>query len=169
MAKMIARTAVTALLLVLLNVAPAAAFLIHPQGSVAVASKKISLSRHVSLRMPTIYITSSSSNQHFATKRDGGNRAVDGSRRGGYIFALVVAFCVWQFTIPPKFRRAHFCSSEACVQQRSSCSDCVTIQEWTSDIADYYRGGGGIQWDFSIDPKTLQANEKIIKETFGKR
>lgn len=93
----------------------------------------------------------------------------DGTGRGSIIFAVVLAFCVWQFTIPPKFRRSYICTSQACVELRSSCLDCVTIQEWTSDVLEYYRGGGGIQWDFSIDPKTLEKNQQMWEDTFGKK
>jgi hypothetical protein len=30
----------------------------------------------------------------------------------------------------------------------------MTTDEWTSGIADYYKNGGGVHFDFSIDPKT---------------
>lgn len=94
----------------------------------------------------------------------------DGSDRGRYLFALVFFICIWQFSIPPSFRRAKFCPP-ACVKERSLCrtSTCVTFGEWTNDIAQYYRDGGGIQWDFSIDPNTLAENERILQRFLGPR
>jgi hypothetical protein len=92
----------------------------------------------------------------------------DGADRGRYLFALVFLICIWQFSIPPSFRRAKFCPS-TCVKERSLCrtSSCVTFGEWTSDVVQYYRDGGGIQWDFSIDPKTLAENERFLQALFG--
>jgi hypothetical protein len=92
----------------------------------------------------------------------------DGADRGRYLFALVFLICIWQFSIPPSFRRAKFCPP-SCVQERSLCRTptCVTFGEWTSDIAQYYRDGGGIQWDFSIDPQTLAENERFLQRFRG--
>lgn len=93
----------------------------------------------------------------------------DGVDRGRYFLALVFFICIWQFSIPPTFRRAKFCPP-ACVKERALCrTPCVTIEEWTSDIVQYYKNGGGIQWDFSIDPNTLAENEKFVKNLFGNK
>mmetsp|Transcript_30602 Transcript_30602/g.46961 ORF Transcript_30602/g.46961 Transcript_30602/m.46961 type:complete len:197 (+) Transcript_30602:110-700(+) len=73
--------------------------------------------------------------------------------RGQVIFAFALAFCIWLFTIPSEFRRAYICSSSACVQNRASCSDCKTLGELRQGVAEYYRNGGGIQFDFSIEGK----------------
>ena len=93
----------------------------------------------------------------------------DGSGRGRYLFGLVLFICIWQFSIPPTFRRAKFCPP-ACAKERALCrKPCVTIEEWTSDIVQYYKNGGGIQWDFSIDPNTLAENEKFVQNLFGSK
>jgi hypothetical protein len=92
-----------------------------------------------------------------------------GTERGNILMAFVMAFCIWTFSIPPSFRRAHICYAQPCVEQRSACSDCVTGEEWISDVVNYYRGGGGIQWDFSIDPKTIEQNQQKWDEIFGKK
>ena len=75
-----------------------------------------------------------------------------GLKRGGPIGILVVLIVIWSFSIPPDFRRAHFCFSEQSVQTRARCYDCVTFGEWARDVKDYYANGGGVQWDFSVDP-----------------
>lgn len=84
---------------------------------------------------------------------------IDGTGRGAIIQGLVLLLCVWIFSIPPEFRRTHMCMSDYCEQNRSACYDCLTSSEWRGRIADYYRGGGGIQFDFTIGDET--------KELFG--
>lgn len=44
---------------------------------------------------------------------------VDGTGRGLVLLAVVMSICIWMFSIPPEFRRAHFCFVEECVQNRS--------------------------------------------------
>jgi hypothetical protein len=82
-----------------------------------------------------------------------------GIDRGIPILAFALLLSAWLFTIPPEFRRAHFCASDQCVQAR--CNNCMTVSEWGSGIQDYYRNGGGIEWDFSIDPNSKM---NIFKE-----
>lgn len=82
-----------------------------------------------------------------------------GIDRGIPILAFALILSAWLFTIPTEFRRAHFCASDQCVQAR--CNDCMTVSEWGSGIRDYYRNGGGIKWDFSIDPNSKM---NIFKE-----
>ena len=81
----------------------------------------------------------------------------DGSARGLPILALVLLACVWTFTIPPEFRRAYICP-DSCAkveyQAAPQCQTCVTGEEWVQGIKEYYQNGGGIQWDFSIDPNS---------------
>jgi hypothetical protein len=79
---------------------------------------------------------------------------ISGTKRGIPILVLVLLGNLWCFTIPPEFRRAHICPTPSCVESRQSCYDCRTLNELRAGIADYYRGGGGIKWDFSIDPST---------------
>jgi len=79
---------------------------------------------------------------------------IGGTKRGVPLGVLVLLISIWGFSVPPEFRRAHFCFSDRCTQNRTAymCNDCVTFGEWTRKVADYYANGGGIQWDFSIDP-----------------
>jgi hypothetical protein len=94
---------------------------------------------------------------------------VYGNDRGNVLLTIVMAFCIWQFSIPPSFRRAHICYTPACIEQRSLCSDCITLQEWSADVSAYYKNGGGVQWDFSIDPRTIEQNQQKWDEVFGKK
>mmetsp|Transcript_5112 Transcript_5112/g.6939 ORF Transcript_5112/g.6939 Transcript_5112/m.6939 type:complete len:164 (-) Transcript_5112:141-632(-) len=71
--------------------------------------------------------------------------------RGNVIFALTFAACIWIFSIPPDLRRSHFCTTEQCTNNRSKCYDCVTFSEWGNEVVSYYRKGGGINFDFSVD------------------
>jgi hypothetical protein len=82
--------------------------------------------------------------------------SVDGTGRGLYIFAAVLGVCVWLFSIPPEFRRAHFCAVERCVQNRAKCYDCVTFSEWKDGVSEYYESGGGVQFDFTVAEETKE-------------
>lgn len=88
--------------------------------------------------------------------------AAEGRDRGNILQVLALALCVWFFSVPPEFRRAHFCSTNPCVANRASCHDCVTFSEWKSGIAEYYENGGGVHFDFSIDPATKEANKEAL-------
>ena len=92
------------------------------------------------------------------------NADMGGQSRGVPLGLLVLAIVVWSFSIPPEFRRAHFCTSDRCVANRSRCYDCVTVGEWTQDVKDYYANGGGIQWDFSVDPESPFLLENMKKK-----
>lgn len=83
-----------------------------------------------------------------------GGAQVDGTGRGLAIFSLVFAVCIWLFSIPTEFRRAHLCMTEQCVQNRARCYDCVTFSEWKDGITQYYQNGGGVQFDFSVADET---------------
>lgn len=75
---------------------------------------------------------------------------VDGQGRGKYIMSFVLFLCIWIFSIPPEFRRAHICTTSAATIR----SDCVSLGDWTQQVGDYYKGGGGVHFDFSIDQST---------------
>lgn len=90
----------------------------------------------------------------FGKELFGAKKNYDGFDRGQYILGLVFLLCVWTFSIPPEFRRAHICTSDLCVEHRKYCYDCVTAREWAADVADYYKNGGGIQFDFTVDQST---------------
>lgn len=74
--------------------------------------------------------------------------ALMGLDRGKYLLALVFAVCVWFFTVPVEFRRTKICTE---VQTRDFPDVCMTSAQFTSGIADYYKNGGGIKFDFSVE------------------
>ncbi len=92
--------------------------------------------------------------RHIHLFQSKGNIQVDGTARGFALFSLVLAACVWLFSIPPEFRRAHFCFVEKCVEERSKCYDCVTMSEWMDGVTEYYQKGGGVQFDFTVAEET---------------
>ncbi|KAL7553555.1 hypothetical protein ACHAWF_016853 [Thalassiosira exigua] len=81
---------------------------------------------------------------------EGPFQSTDGNAEGQIILAVVLLLNVWIFSIPPEFRRAKICPEEISVQ---SGGKCVTPESWRDGIADYYRNGGGISFDFSIEGK----------------
>uniref|UniRef100_A0A7R9W3C7 Uncharacterized protein n=1 Tax=Pseudictyota dubia TaxID=2749911 RepID=A0A7R9W3C7_9STRA len=76
--------------------------------------------------------------------------AIMGMNTGPYLFALVLALNIWSFSIPVEFRRARFCSEQQVLNARPG-NKCITFGNWVGGIADYYRNGGGIHFDFSIE------------------
>jgi hypothetical protein len=81
---------------------------------------------------------------------------IGGIGRGSILLGVVLLVNVWLFSIPPYYRRVHFCSSSACEQNRAACYDCLTLSEWTVGVADYYKNGGGVHFDFTISPETKE-------------
>mmetsp|Transcript_52350 Transcript_52350/g.126623 ORF Transcript_52350/g.126623 Transcript_52350/m.126623 type:complete len:200 (-) Transcript_52350:79-678(-) len=70
-----------------------------------------------------------------------------GLDRAAIIMPIVLLINIWFFTIPPEFRRARMCSE---MDTAAYPEQCMTPKMFASGIVDYYKGGGGIQWDFSI-------------------
>jgi hypothetical protein len=62
--------------------------------------------------------------------------------RGNVLLGLSLLASIWIFSIPPEFRRAYFCATPSCVEQRAACNDCVTFSEWKTRLGEYYRNGG---------------------------
>lgn len=92
----------------------------------------------------------------------------DGTEIGKYLLVLALGISLWFFTIPPSFRRAYICPLELyCLQDQTLCQDCTTWNEWFRGLSDYYQNGGGIQWDFSIAPKTLEENQARLDQILG--
>lgn len=73
-----------------------------------------------------------------------------GIDRGLYIGAIVLAICVWFFSIPVEFRRTRICNE---ADSRDYPKLCMTPKQFTTGISDYYKNGGGIKFDFSIEGK----------------
>jgi hypothetical protein len=81
---------------------------------------------------------------------------IGGIGRGNIILGVVLLITIWMFSIPPYYRRVHFCSTPVCEQNRAACYDCLTLSEWTAGVADYYKNGGGVHFDFTISPETRE-------------
>jgi hypothetical protein len=93
-----------------------------------------------------------------------------GQQRGAVILPLVLLLCIWMFSIPPEFRRAKICTT---TQEQSSNinyparqPNCMTGQQWMTGVQEYYQNGGGIHFDFSIDPATLADNEELLRNSW---
>jgi len=69
--------------------------------------------------------------------------------RGNVILVLAMVTCVWLFSIPTEFRRARFCTDED-VQLHPE-KGCTTFGAWRKGIAEYYAGGGGVDFDFTVE------------------
>mmetsp|Transcript_2087 Transcript_2087/g.3062 ORF Transcript_2087/g.3062 Transcript_2087/m.3062 type:complete len:172 (-) Transcript_2087:4-519(-) len=78
----------------------------------------------------------------------------DGRSNGLVLLGVICAVAVWLFSIPTEFRRSSICSKE----DAAVYDNCYTWKQWTSGISQYYQEGGGVQFDFSIDPKTQAKN-----------
>jgi hypothetical protein len=111
----------------------------------------------------------SSFTQLFERKKGEYKGTNDGTGRGLIFQAFVLGICIWLFTVPPEFRRTYFCPADIYCQEEGSCQrECVTYDQWFQNVGDYYKNGGGIQWDFSIDPKTKQVNQEKLDSIFQK-
>ncbi|KAG7354457.1 hypothetical protein IV203_003813 [Nitzschia inconspicua] len=101
----------------------------------------------------TAQTTTTTSTRLFEKKKQ---VVADGTQRGAYLLGVVLLACLWIFSVPPEFRRAYLCGTERCVQDRQAylCNDCVTPEEWKRGIVEYYRNGGGVHFDFSVDPNS---------------
>ena len=95
-------------------------------------------------------INTSSTSLHAEKKN---NVLAEYEERGKYLFAIVMFAIIWSFTIPPEIRRQHICFSRNCRLDNTGkfCYDCVSFGEYADQIAEYYKGGGGIKFDFSIE------------------
>jgi hypothetical protein len=72
-----------------------------------------------------------------------------GISRGAILFLVVASANLWLFSVPPEFRRARNCSEEQVLLYPDR--KCMTTEMWWGGIADYYRNGGGFQFDFSME------------------
>lgn len=84
------------------------------------------------------------------SSRNNGNADPTGLKRGLVLFPLVVLIATWLFTIPPEFRRARICSEQQVIDNPGS--KCITAGNWVKGVKEYYSNGGGIKFDFTIDP-----------------
>jgi hypothetical protein len=137
------------LLLVFLYAVPSRAFMVQPLSVVGghslVQSKSTSTCVFGPRTTTTLVRFSHNSNNNEEEDTLGvGNRGIS-------LFLAVLLFNVWLFSIPPEFRRAKNCSAEQV--RLNPDSKCMTSEMWWGGIAEYYRTGGSVQFDFSIEGK----------------
>jgi len=122
----------------------------------------------LTLRHPTKLFSSRSTRICTTTlhlkKKDGINKEFDnenkkseyvnsvvGIDRGTYLLLIpAIIINLWFFTIPTEFRRSRLCSAE---ETANFPTKCMTTEQFKTRISDYYKNGGDIQWDFSIEGK----------------
>jgi len=75
----------------------------------------------------------------------------DGREQGVIILPLVMLGCIWLFSVPPEFRRARICNEEDVRLHPEK--NCTTFATWKKELAQYYKDGGGVEFDFSIEGK----------------
>jgi hypothetical protein len=121
-------------------------FIVHPTGTLLRTKTSVA----VRVPVPTPF---SAPPRLLSTKLHG-EPLNFGQERGAVLQGLVLLLCVWSFSIPPEFRRAHFCPTERCEENRVACHDCITTSEWVSGIQEYYKNGGGIEFDFTVAQET---------------
>lgn len=86
--------------------------------------------------------------------RDSFNETI-GINRGVYLLGFVLIANIWLFSVPPEFRRAKICTEEQVIQYPNS--NCMTSTSWINGIGDYYKNGGGIEFDFSVEKSSQPA------------
>ena len=99
----------------------------------------------------------------------------DPQNRGIVLLTVVVSACLWFFTIPPHFRRQNICQSLEQYEQlqflnphqNDNYEGCITREMWNDSIVEYYKNGGGIEIDFSVDPRTVAKNKAAVESFFS--
>mmetsp|Transcript_16469 Transcript_16469/g.28709 ORF Transcript_16469/g.28709 Transcript_16469/m.28709 type:complete len:179 (-) Transcript_16469:399-935(-) len=70
-----------------------------------------------------------------------------GIERGLVLLAIALLINIWFFTIPTEFRRTRICNE---FDSAAYPELCMTAEQFKTGISDYYKNGGGIKFDFSI-------------------
>ena len=79
-----------------------------------------------------------------------GGSNVDGTQEGRILLIISCLAVVWGFSIPPEFRRARICTEEQ-VAAAAKEAHCTTFDNWKSELSQYYKDGGGIKFNFSVE------------------
>ena len=79
-----------------------------------------------------------------------GGSNVDGSREGRVLLIISCFAVVWGFSIPPEFRRARICTEDQ-VAVAAKEARCTTFDNWKSELSQYYKDGGGVKFNFSVE------------------
>jgi hypothetical protein len=99
--------------------------------------------------------TSTSTSLYANDKKERMKVYEESEERGKYLFGIVFIFLIWSFSIPPELRRQHICFSQKCIEDNTGklCYDCISFGQWAKNVSNYYEGGGGVNFDFSIEKK----------------
>lgn len=93
------------------------------------------------------------------SQEDDNDRVARSDRIGGTgtegktLLILGFLLSAWFFTVPPEFRRTRICSES---ETKQFPEVCMTTDQFANKVAEYYKNGGGIQWDFSVAPGTKE-------------
>lgn len=109
-------------------------------------------------RVGSIATSNDSSSTNLMARKDVSNaeRGSDkvnnlmGLDRGKYLWVIVIALNIWFFSVPTEFRRTRICNE---ADSAAYPTRCMTSEQFTKGISDYYKNGGGIKFDFSIAGK----------------
>ena len=74
---------------------------------------------------------------------------ITGTDAGVWLLGFALIFNIWAFSIPVEFRRARVCSAEQVELYPES--KCMTTEMWLEGVTEYYKNGGGVSFDFSIE------------------
>lgn len=80
-----------------------------------------------------------------------------GWTQGLPLLLIVFLLNAWFFTIPPEFRRTRICSEQDTMAYPERC---MTTTQFTSGIVEYYKNGGGINWNFEVGSSTREFYER---------
>ena len=87
-------------------------------------------------------------------------------QRGAVALSLVVAVCVWLFSVPPDIRRTDIC-------EIANTRDCMEFSALANRVATHYQTCGSegapacVAFDFSIDPKSREAFDRNVEALLG--
>ena len=95
----------------------------------------------------------------------------ESERRGNILFAASLILVLWSFSLPLDLRRTHWCFIESCVQDRASCYNCLTFEEWCQKVLDFYQttpASGWVSFDFTtVDPNFVWSVERLSSGSGG--
>jgi hypothetical protein len=74
---------------------------------------------------------------------------VDGLKNAPFILLGAVVLGIWLFSVPSDYRRARLCSEQQVIDNPGS--RCMTFETWSNGIVDYYKNGGGVNFDFTVE------------------
>lgn len=140
---------------------PMATPMIHHRGSFRLVDHQ-SIPQQAQVATTALSMSPNRTSQEEIRRSD----AVGGMKEGYIGLAIVFLFNVWMFSIPPHFRRDQICPPDLYVTPEVA-ETCVPFDTMKQELVDYYKNGGGIQFDFSIDPRTLERNQETWNSIFG--